>query len=381
MITAYHSPLDSRIFYKEAISLKDAGYQVSVIGHTGNRSKEIKHGIEIIGLKKEQGSKLLSNLSLWRDLAKEALRVNADIYHCHEPESLLVGLYLKLSKHKKIIYDVHEYYKDYIKLNPRDSLQSKAFLWMNSYVIEPLFCRFLDGIIIVDEGMAERYDKLNPRVAEVPNFPKLNFFERPNPEPSNAEDIKSHFVVIYVGGMSEERGILELIKAVEKVSKENPQIRLLLFGKFLSGNFERYCREYIKTHRIEENIKLMGLVPYEDVPGYIRDADVGTVLLHPTERFAKTSYPIKLFEYMICRKPVIASNLPTLRKIVEENGSGVIVDPMDVNDIARAIKYLMDCPDQAERMGEKGRKAIECKYNWGTAAKSLLKIYKAVNGE
>ena len=110
MITTNHSPFDSRVFYKEAKSLKKAGYDITVIGHTNSKLEKEVDDIKIVGIEKKVEIK--SYLSLLEKLLKEALKINADIYHCHEPESFLVAIYLKIFKRKKIVYDVHEYYID-----------------------------------------------------------------------------------------------------------------------------------------------------------------------------------------------------------------------------------------------------------------------------
>jgi glycosyltransferase involved in cell wall biosynthesis len=372
MLTTNHSPFDNRIFYKEARSLKNAGYDVTVIGHMDSKRKGEVDNIMIIGIEKKVNIKLY--LPLLRKLLKEALKINAEIYHCHEPESFLVAIYLKIFKRKKIIYDVHEYYIDVL---PLSSPQRRMFLGFMLYLVEPLFCSYFDVIITTDEGIAKRYKKFNKKVYPLINFPSFEIFK-----PSNNQYIKKKYenceVIIYVGGMSEERGILELIKAAHRISNTYPLVKLLLLGTFGTKDFEDKCTGYVKSNDINENVEFLGFVPHKEIPKYINAADVGTVLLHPTTRFIKTAYPIKLFEYMICGKPVIASNLSAMGKIVKESECGILVDPTDIDEITEAIIYLIEHQEEAKKMGENGRRAVEDKYNWDEMEKRLLKIYEEI---
>ena len=176
--------------------------------------------------------------------------------------------------------------------------------------------------------------------------------------------------------MSEERGILELIKAVHKVSRTYPLVKLLLLGNFGTQDFEERCIEYVRSNDLTESVEFLGFVPHTEIPKYTDAADVGAVLLHPTTQFMKTAYPIKLFEYMICGKTVIASNLPAMGKIVKEVECGVLVNPTDIDEIAEAIIYLIKHQEEAKKMGENGRRAVEEKYNWDKMEEKLLKLYR-----
>jgi glycosyltransferase involved in cell wall biosynthesis len=88
------------------------------------------------------------------------------------------------------------------------------------------------------------------------------------------------------------------------------------------------------------------------------------------------AWPVKLFEYMAAGLPVVASNFPLWKEIVEGNRCGITVDPLDPKAIAQAIEYLLAHPEEARQMGENGRRAVEEKYNWEKEAEKLLALYK-----
>jgi len=77
--------------------------------------------------------------------------------------------------------------------------------------------------------------------------------------------------------------------------------------------------------------------------------------------------------------PIIASNFPLWREIVEGNQCGLCVDPLEPKAIGEAIQFLIDHPAEAEKMGKNGRQAVEQKYNWSIEEDKLLKLYKELS--
>jgi glycosyltransferase involved in cell wall biosynthesis len=370
MITTDHPVLDTRIFYKEALSLKKAGYDVWVIGKSNSKERKKVKGIEVIGLKKGLG--LIANPILWMALAKEASKVDASIYHCHEPESFLVALYLRIFKGKMIIYDIHEFYPDIMRVA---RIPLKIFLAFMLFLVEPLFCKYTCAIITADEGISRRYAGFCDNVASIFNFPTIDVFDRADLQVVRKRE-HGHFVIVYVGGMNRDRGILESIKAVHMASIDHPEIKLLLIGSFRSAEFRETCLEYIDRNHIQDKVELLGHIPHDEVPKYIAASDIGIALFHPTKRLMKTSYPLKLFEYMICGKPVIVSDLPVMKKVIEEAGCGLFVDPMDIEDVSSTIVYALEHSEELSAMGKRAKEAISAKYNWEKMEKVLVEVYQ-----
>jgi len=85
-----------------------------------------------------------------------------------------------------------------------------------------------------------------------------------------------------------------------------------------------------------------------------------------------------MFEYMAAALPIIASNFPLWKEIIEGNNCGICVNPLEPKEIARAIEYLIEHPDEARKMGENGRKVVLEKYNWENESKKLLKVYEGL---
>jgi glycosyltransferase involved in cell wall biosynthesis len=101
----------------------------------------------------------------------------------------------------------------------------------------------------------------------------------------------------------------------------------------------------------------------------------GLVTLKPLVNYLD-SLPVKMFEYMEAGIPVIASNFPYWKSIVEPIDCGICVDPQDPEAIRKAILELVNNPVKAHEMGKKGREAIWTKYNWSIEEQKLLSFYQ-----
>ena len=104
-------------------------------------------------------------------------------------------------------------------------------------------------------------------------------------------------------------------------------------------------------------------------------ARVGIVTLYPTQKYLD-AYPTKLFEYMAAGLPVVCSDFPKLRPFVEGPRCGLLVDPQNVDAVAEAVQWLLEHPEEAEAMGQRGRAAVETQYNWAQEAKRLVAFYE-----
>jgi len=118
-----------------------------------------------------------------------------------------------------------------------------------------------------------------------------------------------------------------------------------------------------------------GFVSRKDVAKLMGDSRMGLVLFHPAPNHI-AAQPNKLFEYMSAGIPVIASDFPLWRQIVESSNCGLLVDPLNPQSIADAICWLIEHPKEAEEMGRCGREAVEREYNWGHEEAKLLSFYR-----
>jgi glycosyltransferase involved in cell wall biosynthesis len=359
-ITSAHSPLDTRIFYKECRSLAAAGYDVAVLG--AHSLDETRDGVVLRGVGRSQGRAHRMTGKLMT-LGREAFRLNADVYHIHDPELLSVALLLRMAG-RRVIYDIHEdlprtiLYKTYIP-----SALRKPVMWMVER-IENFAARFMTGLVAATPTINRRFSSVNRSSVVVSNFPL-----RDEIRPATVDWTERKMAVAYIGGISEKRGIREIVRAVDLLPA-SLGARLELAGHFGSRRLET---ELAATPQWE-HVDWRGTLDRNGIARLLSSVRAGLVVLHPEQNFV-ASQPIKLFEYMSAGIPVIASDFPLWRSIIEENGCGILVDPFDPQAIARAIQLLLTDSALAEDMGRRGRKAVEERFNWSSEEQALLSFY------
>tara|TARA_R110002049_G_scaffold116881_1_gene269718 strand:- start:6311 stop:7303 length:993 start_codon:yes stop_codon:yes gene_type:complete len=322
------------------------------------KGDECVNGVNIFGLKRPKG-KLDRILNTTRAIYKKALEINADVYHFHDPELILVGL--KLIRYgKKVVYDVHEdlprqrFVKKYGKMF-RPVLE-KLLEQIEAYAVH----RF-SAVFTATPHIMKRFIGMNNNLHTLCNFPLIAEF---NSYPVKNEQKKNK--IAYVGDIILERGICEMVKSID-----NLDVELDICGKFS----DKGLRETVELLPGWRKVNFYGYVGRLKVAEVLNESVAGMVTLHPHSNFID-SYPVKMFEYMAASLPVISSNFPLFKEIVEGNNCGFCVDPMNPNEIAKVISYIINNPLKAKELGENGRKAVLEKYNWNMEINKLSDIYQ-----
>ena len=371
ILTTIHSPFDTRLFSKEAKSLSKKN-DVDIIAPSDEVINENVDGVNIITIPKIK-SKLFHVFTIWR-LLNAALRDDYDVFQCDGPGSLFVGVILKIIKRKKIIYDVRDYYPSLIAENDLFPSILKPFIRFISAILERILCMFVDSILVVDEIMYLQYKKYNHNVAIISNYPKFDMFHFEK----HSGIIKKEKVIIYIGGLIKDKSIFECIQAIEKSKTNIPNIKIRFIGKFSDNKYKNDVELYIQQHSLRQNVDFLGWIPHEDTIEYLSMADIGIVILQSIPRYI-IAVSVKLFEYMASGIPVIASNFPETRKIIEKWNCGILVDPTNIQEISDAILWLLEHPEEAKQMGENGRRAVEETYNWENMEKRLFEVYEELS--
>jgi glycosyltransferase involved in cell wall biosynthesis len=362
VFTSVHPPFDIRIFHKECKSLLAAGYDVVLLA----RSPEdcVVDGIRLRAFPKAKNRLERVTRTVWR-VYREALKQGADVYHFHDPELIPIGLLLRL-RGKSVIYDVHEDVPRCLPYKPYWPRWIGASVAHVVELLENSACRFFSGIVAATPGIAARFAHLNPRTIIVNNYPLMSELSLMPHRPWRTRDM----AVAYVGSsVSVSRCAIEMVQAMGLLPPDL-QASLILAGPFLPESL----RERLAADPGWSRVHACGFLDRAGVTGVLSRARVGFVLQHP-EPNAMAGKPIKMFEYMAAGIPVISADFPLWRQIVDGARCGLCVNPLNPQEIAQAVQYLLTHPEEAEAMGRRGRQAVEEHFNWDHEEIKLLNLY------
>ena len=362
-LTSVHSPSDIRIFFKECRSLAAAGYEVVLIA-PGDKDRFVE-GVQIrVIAKVARRFRRMTKTVL--AVYRAAIREKAEIYHFHDPELIPVGLLLRM-RGKRVVYDVHEDV-------PRDILSKyylpvrlRSFIGNAVEIIENFAARRFFALVSVTPHITERFQNLNARVVTVQNFPLLDELTG---DASATSWQQREAAVAYVGTITASRSIREMVRALGLLPG-SCTAELRLAGTYSPESLRDEVTKLPGWERVRE----LGFLNRRGVKQTLGRVRAGLVLFYPEPNHIYAG-PNKMFEYMAAGIPVIASDFPLWREIVEGAGCGKLVDPLDPRAIADAIEYLLSHPEEAEAMGRNGRRAVEERYNWKNEEKKLLALYK-----
>lgn len=357
-LTSAHPRDDSRIFGKQCRSLAAHGHRVTLIVADG-RGDEDRDQVRILDAGPAQG-RARRMLGATRRVYDRALALAPDVVQLHDPELLPAGLLLR--RHGcKVVFDAHEDVPRQLLGKPWLPAWTRPALAALYARFESRACRRLDGVITATPHIRARFCAINAHTVDINNFPMPEEF------PAATAWADKALQVCYVGGLSAIRGTAELVRACELL--QSP-VRVCLAGSFAEPAFARQLRAQPGWRRIDT----AGTLARADVARLLGASRAGLVTLHPTPNHIE-ALPVKMFEYMAAGIPVIASDFPRWRAIVDGNACGLCVDPRDPPAIAAAIDYLANHPDIGRRMGENGRRAVLERYNWHTESTKLIDFY------
>lgn len=370
-LSALHGGHDTRVVYREGFSLAKRYRLTMLLTRT---DPTVHAAIQFMAIPHQP--------RLWKRLCFvhprlfwRALRVEARILHIHDAELIPIGLLLRLLG-REVIYDVHEnLHRQLVAKKRNNALLFRAFFRLFDQLAQRYF-----HLIFAENSYPADYQNLRKPHAVVLNYPSLPLldpFRRQSGQETATGTAPEFF---YIGQLSLARCLDVLIDALARLKPHYPDFRMHLFGPLGFDVFEPATLKQLTGYKsVKDNLLFYGATDARKAFPYAARCVAGLALLRSVGDFPD-SYPTKLFEYMALELPVITSDFPLYRAVVETHACGFCLDPTDADALFQTLKFLVENPATARRMGENGRKAVEEEYNWDTEEEKLFRFYEQVVG-
>jgi len=359
---------DPRV-HEEAKVLVEAGYDVTILCWNRGENypdKEIIDGIEIrrINIPASYGNPAdfvkgvakfyMSSLNILR---KESF----DIVHANDFDTLPLAILLKKLHGWKVVYDAHDHYSSMIA----DVLPK--ILTYPIRVVEQRLIKYTDANIAATEELGRLIFGNLPftTIMNAKNLQDFNIPSRKIEEFRRNQNPDGKFLIVYIGILKLWTPLPSIIEAVKGMDNT-----LLLIGG--DGPHKRQILERIKG---VQNIRYLGWVNKKDIPLYTAISDVIILPSNPNKEYTRVAVANKLMEALAAGKPIIAGKNTAGENIVKECNAGLICMFGDVKCLKEKIEYLMQHPEERERLGKNARTCAEKKYNWEVMRSRLIELY------
>ena len=369
-LTSMHDWDDDRIFQRACVGLARLGHDVSLVALKRDPSDKdvFNHmGVTIYLLPSLSGVK--RRLKGSKAVVNKALELNAQVFQFHDPDLLpYVRRLGKTATKPVVIYDIHENYAGRFSNWGLPSFLGSFFRKYENSVI-----RSLSGITVVSDSMKDLFVNTKTPIEITRNstdVDRLSELDLPSRDQNSKREI------ITSGSHSHARNCLQTVNALEFMDHkfmDEQNFELKFVGRYLEG-IEEEMSQAAEGFGCASFLKLEGMKPWEENFKRISTAFAGCVFYADNDN-NRVGIPNRLFEYMYCGLPVIVSNFPELKQIVEDAECGIIVNSEDSEDIARGFIQLLKDPNSSERMGKNGKEAILKKYGYHVDLKKLEDFY------
>lgn len=260
------------------------------------------------------------------------------------------------------------YHSNAVNVGTFHAYRETSFTYSAWKVILERLMERLDGRIAVSEAARDYVASYFPgEYRVIPNGIDVAAFSDPNVEPiERFNDGRPN--ILFLGRLEKRKGFRYMLKAFEILKAREPEARLIVVGAFSKEDREPYVR-YVRERGIRD-VRFVGYVPPGALPRYYRTC---TVYCAPST--GSESFGIVLLEAMASGRPVVATDIPGYRSVLQNGVQGLLVPPEDEEALALALERILRNPDMGRAMGEAGlRRARE--FSWDTVTDKVLDYYR-----
>ena len=364
-----HRP-DPRVL-REARALIDAGIGVRLIAwdrEGGRPERAVEEGVEVVRLGPRSAYRSFSQvvpglLGFWFRAARAARRLDFDAVHCHDFDTLPLGLMVARARGKPLILDAHDIYSLMIV---GESPLVGRMLWP----VERWMASKTDRLITTNETMGQMLSGrggVSPVV--VRNSPDISILSGHSRDDTRKRHGLTGFIVSYFGSLEPGRAVEELATAFSP----DEGITVAIGGSgTLRPSVERAAWE-------NEAVRFLGTIETDEVLRITDASDIIPVMYDPSNPKYRICTPIKVLEAMACGRPMITTKGLDISETVESVGCGLVI-PYGKKELAKAIRLAARSPEKLTEMGGRGRKYFDRNLGWEASKAALTGAYRALLG-
>lgn len=366
-LTTAHHPKDDRIYYHQAKSLAENGFEVKITSLCQDLN-EISEKIEI------ESFSILNHSSRAKieTFFKVCKSFQPDAIICSEPLAVFAANKFQKIKKTSVIYDITEWYPAMSMLRSIP-YPAKIFHALKFFLIN-LSAGFLSTDFIFGEVTKKfplAYFFPFKRNITLPYYPDSKFISA-NIKSLNSDDI----TLCYTGQISQDKGIGNFFKAIDLVRKKNTEvnIKILIIGSARNEDDQHYLENLLFEYQFE-NVEIRKPTSFIKFTESFAEANL-CFDLRELNFENKHSLPIKIFYYTGAGKPVIYSDLKGIRQHMDVSEFGFLVNPIDSEKISDIILNYIQNPELYQKHAQNAEKAYRQKFNWNIIKDSFVHFVK-----
>ncbi len=383
-------PWDVRV-EKICASLASRGHDIHIAARNLKKRPQYEHtdGLHIHRMPWHRNDRINYLLSfpaffspLWKRFLDRIIRSHQiDLIIVRDLPMAIAGIAAGRRHRLPVILDMAE---DYVALI-RDIWKARKFQGLNLIVRNPYLAKAVERyvfkhvdytLVVVDEArnVVVEGGGDSGRIAVVGNTPSLSAFNRADLTHGDSLDlVKKRFSAVYTGGIQLGRGIQIVIDALPEIVKACPEFLFVVIG---DGYATNQLKTMIQERKLGSHVLWVGWINHGMIFDYIKASRIG-LIPHFVSDHVNTTIPNKIFDYMGCGIPVIASDSAPMKRILDEERCGLTFKSGDASDLTQRILDVYRSPRD---FGARGVEAVQSKYNWQEDEKRLFQAVAAAAG-
>jgi hypothetical protein len=369
--------LDDRIYYKEAKTLQAAGHQLSMIcradetgvfydmGNTIPLNNPSEKVIDFEGIPAypiaspfnlfDKTLKKVFRGKFYTNYIQQAIEIDADVYHAHEPESFYIGLQIAKKTGAKVLFDSHESFT---------TGTSKEIWIKNKYLKDITY------LITANEITRGYLLSLNNTLKSevIYNASQSHLFNK-----AVSANKPVGIVIAHDGYLPFNRGLKEMLIAFKNVNASYPEVKFKIVGA-TTGEEKIHLLAFVKANKLINVIEETGWLPYNKVAEALANCSIGIIAKTPTVNNTIGGPPIKYFNYTAAGMAIIDVDMPETTRLMAKYKNGLSVSNQSVEGLTKAMFNLIEQPELLAKY--KANSIIAFKQlNWENEGEKLVAFY------